>query len=91
MALPPDAVRLFDAALTSESPGYAVVHGISANTRAWWDLAPGRSLGYHPLDDADAWSADIDAVPRDPVDDDEATFVGGPYATPDFERPAFDA
>ena len=85
-----DAVRLFAAALTAESPGYAVVYGVSANTRGWWDLEPGRELGYHPQDDAQAWSADIVTVPRRPVDDDEATFVGGPYATSAFERPAFD-
>ena len=37
-------VRLLAAALTAPGVGFAVVYGISANTRARWDLAPaGRS------------------------------------------------
>jgi uronate dehydrogenase len=47
-----DTVRMYDAALTTPDPGYVVVYGISANTRGWWDLAPGRALGYHPQDDS---------------------------------------
>ena len=86
---PDDAVRMVEAALTCESPGFAVLYGISANTRAWWDLEPGRALGYHPQDDAEAWAIDIEAMARTPEDDDEATFVGGPFATPRFERSAF--
>jgi uronate dehydrogenase len=87
---PGDAVRMFSAALTAESPGFAVIYGISANTRAWWDLEPGRALGYHPEDDAEAWAVDIEVDPRTPEDDDDATFVGGPFATPRSERAAFD-
>jgi uronate dehydrogenase len=88
---PDDAVRMVEAALTAAAPGFAVLYGISANTRAWWDLEPGRALGYHPQDDAEGWAVDIETLPRTPEDDDEATFVGGPFATPRFERPAFDA
>src|SRR3954470_4925010 len=35
---PADTVSLVDAALKAPSPGFAVVWGISANTRRWWDL-----------------------------------------------------
>ena len=84
-----DAVRMFQASLTAESPGFAVLYGVSANTRGWWDLEPGRALGYQPQDDAEQWAADIETEPRSPEDDDEATFVGGPFATPRFERSAF--
>ena len=38
---PGDAVRLVDACLRAPDLGYAVVYGISANTRGWWDLAAG--------------------------------------------------
>jgi uronate dehydrogenase len=85
-----DAVRMFHAALTAPAPGFAVLHGISANTRAWWDLAPGRSLGYDPRDDAEQFAADIESVPETESDRAEAAHVGGPYATAVFERPAFD-
>jgi uronate dehydrogenase len=86
---PDDAVRMFDAALTTPSPGYAVLYGISANTRAWWDLAPGRALGYHPQDDAEHWAAQIEATPETDQDRAEDAFVGGPYASGDHDRPAF--
>ena len=82
-----DCVRMFDAALTATAPGFAVLYGISANTRAWWDLEPGRALGYEPQDDAEEFLASIATGPGDEA---EAAHVGGPYATAEFERPALD-
>lgn len=80
-----DCVRMVDAALTTPAPGYAVLYGVSDNTRGWWDLAPGRALGYEPLDDAEAHEAHV--APR-PEDEAEAAHVGGPFATDAFLRPA---
>ena len=85
-----DALRMYQATLTAPDPGYAVLYGISANTRAWWDLAPGRALGYDPQDDAEEFAAEIEAVPETDTDRAEAAHVGGPFATSQFERPAFD-
>ncbi len=81
-----DCVRMVDAALTTPAPGYAVLYGISANTRAWWDLEPGRLLGYEPLDDAEQYAASVPAVEGD---QDAAAHVGGAFAGRSFERPAF--
>ena len=81
-----DCVRMVLAALVAESPGYAVLYGISANTAAWWDLEPGRRLGYEPRDDAQAWVEELE--PR-AEDDAEAARVGGPFAGPELTRPAF--
>lgn len=80
-----DAVRMVDAALTAPAPGFAVLYGISANHRGWWDLEPGRELGYRPEDDAEAYAAD---VPDRDEDDVEAGHVGGPFVTEQFYRPA---
>jgi uronate dehydrogenase len=80
-----DGVRMVEAALTAPAPGWAVLHGISANTRAWWDLEPGRRLGYEPQDDAEVFADRIE--PR-PADEAEAAHVGGPFATDEFVRPA---
>ena len=80
-----DGVRLVHASLTAPSPGFAVVYGVSANTRGWWDLGPGRALGYDPLDDAEEFA---ESVPSREEDDLEATHVGGPMATEAFHRPA---
>jgi uronate dehydrogenase len=76
------------AALTATAPGFAVLYGISANTRAWWDLAPGRALGYEPQDDAESFAARVPAAPAD--DAAEGAHVGGAYVTESFFRPALD-
>ena len=80
-----DGVRMVEAALTAPAPGYAVLYGISANTRRWWDLEPGRRLGYEPVDDAEQYAGRIAARDRDEA---EATYVGGPFALEEFHRPA---
>jgi len=85
-----DTVRMFQATLTAPHPGYAVLYGISANTRGWWDLGPGRALGYDPQDDSEQFAADIEQAPETEVDRAEGAHVGGPYATPELERPAFE-
>jgi uronate dehydrogenase len=66
---PGDAGRLVRAALTGPVEGFLAVYGVSANTRAWWDLPPG--LGYEPVDDAEAFAGDVE--PGDGI-----PFQGGP-------------
>lgn len=82
-----DCVRMVEAALTAPAPGFAVLYGISANTRGWWDLGPGRALGYEPLDDAEEFAAGVPASPLDAAHD---AYVGGSYLDADMERPALD-
>lgn len=84
---PGDAVRLVTAALSAPAPGYAVVYGVSANTRGWWDLEAGRRLGYQPEDDAETHA---DGVEPGPDDDAEAAYVGGPFVSERLHRPAVD-
>ncbi len=75
-----------DAALRSTEPGFHVLYGISANTRAWWDLGPGRALGYDPQDDAETYADEVEPSP-----DDEAqnAYVGGPHVSQLQLPPAF--
>ena len=85
---PDDAGRLFEACLTAPSPGFRVVFGVSANTRGGWvSLAAARALGYEPLEDAEAFAAEIIAEHGEP---DAATpmfrYLGG-----EFTFPALDA
>lgn len=56
---PDDAVRLFEACLGAESPGYRLVWGISHNTRRFLSLAEGEALGYHPKDDSEEYAAAV--------------------------------
>ena len=84
---PADCLRMVDAALTATAPGFAVLHGISANTRGWWDLEPGRALGYEPQDDAEDFAP---SVAGSVEDDWDGAHVGGPFATSTYHRPALD-
>jgi uronate dehydrogenase len=82
-----DCVRMVDAALSAPAPGFAAIYGISHNTRRWWDLAPGRSLGYDPVDDAEGWADRVEPQDSDAA---ENAVVGGEYALPAYHRPALD-
>jgi uronate dehydrogenase len=89
---PADTVGLVDAALRAPSPGFAVVWGVSGNTRGWWDLTAARALGYEPVDDAESHAAALIAAhgepdPADPVH----TRVGGEYATAAFDAEVIEA
>jgi uronate dehydrogenase len=82
-----DCVRMVDACLTAPAPGFAVLYGISANTRAWWDLGPGRVLGYQPMDDAEEFA---DRIPASADDAADGAHVGGPFTSESSYRPALD-
>jgi uronate dehydrogenase len=85
---PADGVRLLAAALTAPGVGFAVVYGISANTRAWWDLAPARALGYLSVDDAEEYADRIPGADADPDrSDPEWARLGGPFAGPAYDEP----
>jgi uronate dehydrogenase len=75
---PGDAVRLIDALLRAPSFGFQMLYGISANTRAWWDLAPAIALGYRPEDDAEVFAGEV-LADRAPLseDDPDRRYVGG--------------
>ncbi|MFF0507921.1 NAD-dependent epimerase/dehydratase family protein [Streptomyces fimicarius] len=79
---PADGARLFHAALTAEGVGHTVVHGSSANTRLWWDLASARALGYAPQDDSEPYAAKLIAEQGELDADNPAhACVGGHFLT----------
>jgi len=76
---PGDCTRLVEAALTTPNPGFRVVWGVSANSRAGVSLDEGRAIGYEPRDNAEDYASEI-------VDDQLVwNDVGGPYTAPDLE------
>jgi len=83
---PGDCIRMFDACLTASTAGFSVLYGTSANSRAWWDLEPGRTLGYQPLDDAEEFADQVRARAEDDI---ESAHVGGPFTTDAYDRPAW--
>ena len=60
-----DEAALVHACLSAPELHFATVFGISDNTRARWDLAAARRLGYRPRDDAEQYAAELlDAARR---------------------------
>ena len=89
---PTDTVALVDAALSAPAPGFAVVWGVSDNTRRWWDLTAAEALGYRSVDDAERYAEALLAAhgepdPADPVH----ARVGGEYATEEFDAERIEA
>jgi uronate dehydrogenase len=77
---PHDCARLMHACLTAPVSGHTVVYGISANTRAWWDLEPARRLGYEPRDDSEPFAAGLFAEHGELSPDDvEYRYLGGDF------------
>jgi uronate dehydrogenase len=83
---PGDCLRMVQAGLTAQFEGLRIIYGISANRDAWWDLEPGRQIGYHPRDDASVHEQDI---PSRPEDESDAARAGGLFATGAYDRRPF--
>jgi uronate dehydrogenase len=88
---PDDTVSLVHAALSAPSPGFAVVWGVSDNTRNWWDLTSARALGYEPQDNAEVYAEALieahgEPDPADPVH----ARVGGEFTSPEFDAEHFE-
>ncbi|MEP7022072.1 MAG: NAD(P)-dependent oxidoreductase [Pseudonocardiales bacterium] len=77
---PDDCARLVDACLRSPALTYAVVWGISANTRRTWSLEEGYALGYRPQDDAEDYADVVPVGESYPSD----AFVGGGFTSAGF-------
>lgn len=77
---PDDCARLVDACLRSAALRYAIVWGVSANTRRSWSLDAGRALGYEPQDDAERYAAEVAESEPHPSDG----LVGGGFTSAGF-------
>ena len=83
---PSDGVRLIHASLTAPDVDFVVAYGISANTRAWWDLSTARALGYLPVDDAERYAERIVAEHGEPDPaDPELQLIGGDFTGPKYD------
>jgi uronate dehydrogenase len=77
---PDDCARLVDACLRAPDLTYALVWGISNNTRRTWSLESAVALGYAPQDDAETHVDDVPVGSAYPSD----AFVGGGFTDPGF-------
>ena len=76
---PDDCARLVDACLRAPDLTYALVWGISNNTRRMWSLAEGHRLGYDPQDDAERFADEVEHSTH-PSD----AYLGGGFTSAGF-------
>lgn len=83
---PADAVRLVDAALTTQSPGFRTVWGVSANSRGYLSPVGGESIGFIPRDNAEDYAVELaEAVAQNPslrASEWDQHFIGGVFSSP---------
>jgi uronate dehydrogenase len=75
----PDLCRLVDACLAAPNLGFAVVYGVSANRRRWWDNSR-SAIGFRPENDAESYAERI--LPDGGIsaaDQPGLAFHGGPF------------
>ena len=58
------------------------MYGISNNTRGGGTSTTAGALGYDPVDDAESFAADIEAVPATDDDEVDGRYLGGSFARP---------
>jgi len=76
-----DLVRLMMAALAAPAPGYAIVWGVSRNSRRWWIGDDAARIGYVPQDDAEQFAGTVTEEVGDAV---SLAFQGGTHCAPGF-------
>ena len=77
---PGDCTRLVDACLRSPDLTYALVWGISNNSRRAWSLDSALALGYRPEDDAEDHLGNVPEGAAYPSD----AYVGGGFTSEGF-------
>lgn len=77
-----DTVQLVRRCLEVPDLGFAIIYGVSANRRSWWDNPDGERVGYHPVDDAEEYAGAIDPPPDGWADQvlRARTYQGGAFA-----------
>jgi len=81
-----DMAELVRCAIEAPDYGFAIVYGVSANTRAKWASPDAVRLGYRPLQDAEAWAAELELIVP-PADDPAARFHGGAFCALEYLDP----
>ena len=79
----PDLLRMVLAAIEAEKAGFAVLWGVSANTRSWWGDDDAARIGYRPEDNAEDHADTIAEDPDDPV---ARRFQGGSFTSQGYRR-----
>ena len=81
---PKDCIQLLERCIEATDIHYAVIYGISNNTRAIWDNSDAALIGYKPKDNAEDY---LEEVLRDgkPEGEIATLFHGGHFCQMDFD------
>ncbi|OHV84908.1 NAD(P)-dependent oxidoreductase [Rhizobium sp. LCM 4573] len=79
----PDLLRMVVASIEAEKTGYALLWGVSANTRSWWGEDDAARLGYRAEDNAEVFADKVTADPDDPI---ARRFQGGSFTSQGYGR-----
>jgi uronate dehydrogenase len=86
-----DLEQLVRLAVEAPDVGFAPVWGISANTRAWYDLSEPNAIGFVPRQNAEDFASSLPAEPATGTDPVAGRFQGGKFVTlswtPEAGRP----
>lgn len=81
-----DMVHLTQVGLEAPELHFAIVYGISNNTRGWWDNSVAFELGYRPQDDSEIYAEEILAMdPPEDADEIALQLQGGVFASAEFD------
>ena len=58
---------------------FEIVYGVSGNTRSWYDNTNAARLGYHPVDDAETYAAEVLAKEKPPAKPVTELYQGGAF------------
>jgi len=78
-----DLLHLVQRCIDAPDVGCTAVWGVSANSRAYYDLSEGNTIGYRPTQNAEDWADEVLAR-RQPVDAVAQAFQGGSFASHDY-------
>jgi uronate dehydrogenase len=56
---PRDLAQLVSIGIDHPQIKFEIVYGVSGNQRSWYDNSNATRLGYHPLDDSEAWADEV--------------------------------
>lgn len=80
-----DMVQLVQVGLEAPELHFAIVYGVSNNTRSWWDNSAAEALGYRPADNSEIYAKEIMAMdPPEAADDVALQFQGGVFVSGEF-------
>lgn len=81
-----DLLHLVQRCIEAPDVGYTAVWGISANSRAYYELAEGNAIGYRPTQNAEDWAVHVLAQPN-PLDPVAQRFQGGSFVSVNYTPP----